>query len=84
MSALAHPILGISYPTISQQDNGHGLLGLQKDYIDRLQACWYFNVNVIKQKCRGKLLAGVLLSQNNATVHKTRVAQAAIRNSKFE
>ena len=23
--------------------NGHGVLGLQRDYIDRLQACWYFN-----------------------------------------
>ena len=61
-------------------------MGLQRDYIDRLQACWYFNYNVIKQlrvaikeKLRGKLAAGVLLLHDNAPVHKSRVAQAAIR-----
>ena len=77
------PTEEISYPTISQQGNGHGVLGLQRDYIDRLQACWYFNTgeyyaNVIKQlrvaikeKRRGKLAAGVLLLHDNAPVHKS-------------
>ena len=41
----------ISYPTISQQGNGHGGLGLQRDYIDRLQACWYFNYRRILCQC---------------------------------
>ena len=38
----------------------------------------------IKEKGRGKLAAGVLLLHNNAPVHKPRVAQAAIRECKFE
>ena len=38
----------------------------------------------IKEKRRGKLAAGVLLSHDNATVHKSRVAQAAICECKFE
>ena len=38
----------------------------------------------IKEKRRGKLAAGVLLLYDNAPVHKTRVAQAAIRECKFE
>ena len=49
------------------------------------------DVNVIKQlrvaikeKQRGKLAAGVLLLHDNAPVHKSRVAQAAIRKCKFE
>ena len=37
----------------------------------------------IKEKRRGKLAAGVLLLHDNATVHKSRVAQAAIRECKF-
>ena len=38
----------------------------------------------IKEKGRGKLTAGVLLLHDNAPVHKSRVAQAAIRECKFE
>ena len=38
----------------------------------------------IKEKRRGKLAAGVLLLHDNAPVHKSRVAQAAIRECKFE
>ena len=38
----------------------------------------------IKEKRRGKLTAGVLLLHDNAPVHKSRVAQAAIRECKFE
>ena len=45
------PLQEISYPTISQQGNGHGVLGLQRDYIDRLQACWYFNYRRILCQC---------------------------------
>ena len=37
----------------------------------------------IKEKRRGKLAAGVLLLHDNAPVHKSRVAQAAIRVCKF-
>ena len=54
---LAHP--QISYPIISQQGNDHGVLGLQRDYINRLL-------------------------HDNAPVHKSRVAQAAIRECKLE
>ena len=39
------------YSTISQQGNGHGVLGLQRDYIGRLQACWYFNYRRILCQC---------------------------------
>ena len=38
----------------------------------------------IKEKRRGKLAAGVLLLHDNAPVHKSRVAQVAIRECKFE
>ena len=38
----------------------------------------------IKEKRRGKLAAGVLLLHDNAPVHKSRVAQAANRECKFE
>ena len=38
----------------------------------------------VKEKRRGKLAAGVLLLHDNAPVHKSRVAQAAIRECKFE
>ena len=38
----------------------------------------------IKQKRRGMLTAGVLLLHDNAPVHKCRVAQAAIRDCRFE
>ena len=38
----------------------------------------------IKEKRRGKLAAGVLLLHDNAPVHKSRAAQAAIRECKFE
>ena len=38
----------------------------------------------IKKKRRGKLAAGVLLLHDNAPVHKSRVAQAAILECKFE
>ena len=38
----------------------------------------------IKENRRGKLAAGVLLLHDNAPVHKSRVAQAAIRECKFE
>ena len=38
----------------------------------------------IKEKRRGKLAAGVLLLHDNAPVHKSRIAQAAIRECKFE
>ena len=38
----------------------------------------------IKEKRRGKLAAGVLLFHDNAPMHKSRVAQAAIRECKFE
>ena len=38
----------------------------------------------IKEKRRGKLAAGVLLLHENAPVHKSRVAQGAIRECKFE
>ena len=38
----------------------------------------------IKEKRRGKLAAGVLLLHDNAPVHKSRVAQAAVRECKFE
>ena len=38
----------------------------------------------IKEKRAGKLPAGVLLLHDNAPVHKSRVAQAAIRECKFE
>ena len=80
-----------------QQGNSHGVLGLQRDYIDRLQACFNTSItgeyyaNVIKQlrvaiteNRRGKLAAGVLLLHDNAPLHKSRVAQAAIRECKFE
>ncbi|XP_046354018.2 histone-lysine N-methyltransferase SETMAR-like [Haliotis rufescens] len=40
--------------------------------------------NAIKEKQRGMLTAGVLLLHDNAPVHKSRVAQAAIRECKFE
>ena len=71
-------------------------MGLQRDYIDRLQAAgtsitgeYYANVIkqlrvAIKEKRMGKLAAGVLLLHDNAPVHKSRVAQAAIRECKFE
>ena len=36
------------------------------------------------KKRRGKLAAGVLLLHDNAPVHKSRVAQAAIHKCKFE
>ena len=79
----------------TQPRNGHGVLGLQRDYIDRLQPAgtsiteYYANVIkhlrvAIKEKRRGKLAAGVLLLHDNAPVHKSRVAQAAIRECKFE
>ena len=58
----------------------------------RLQACFCFNyrrilyANVIiqlrvaiKEKRRGKLATGVLLLYDNAPVHKSRVAQVAVR-----
>ena len=38
----------------------------------------------IKEKRRGKLAAGVLLLHDNAPVHKSRVAQAAIHECKFD
>ena len=38
----------------------------------------------IKEKRRGKLGASVLLLHDNAPVHKSRVAQAAIRECKFK
>ena len=38
----------------------------------------------IKEKRRGKQAAGVLLLHDNAPVHKSPVAQAAIRECKFE
>ena len=38
----------------------------------------------IKDKRRGQLAAGVILLHDNAHVHKSRVAQAAIRECKFE
>ena len=38
----------------------------------------------IKEKRRGKLAAGVLLLHDIVTVHKSRVAQAAIHECKFE
>ena len=38
----------------------------------------------IKEKRRGKLAAGVLLLHDNVLVHKFRVAQATIRECKFE
>ena len=38
----------------------------------------------IKEKRRAKLAAGVLLLHDNASVHKSRVAQVAIRECKFE
>ena len=38
----------------------------------------------IKEKRRGKLAAGILLLHDNAPVHKSRVAQAAIRECKFK
>ena len=41
----------ILYPFISQQGNGHDVLGLQRDYIDRLQAGWYFNYRRILCQC---------------------------------
>ena len=39
---------------------------------------------LLKKKRRGKLADGVLLLHDNAPVHKSRVAQAAIRECKFE
>ena len=52
---------------------------------------YMYYANVIKQlrvamkeKRRGKLAAGVLLLHDNAPVHKSRVAQAAFRECKFE
>ena len=90
------PTYEISYPTISQQGNGHGVLGLQRDYIDRYKRAgtsvtgeYYANVIkqlrvAIKEKRREKLAAGVLLLHDNAPVHKSRVAQAAIHECKFE
>ena len=38
----------------------------------------------IREKRRGKLAAGVLLLHDNAPVHKSRVAQAAIHGCRFE
>ena len=56
---LAQPTLEISDPTVSRQGNGHGVLGTPKDYIDRLQAWWYFNyrrIICLKEKRRAKLI----------------------------
>ena len=39
---------------------------------------------LLKKNEGGKLAAGVLLLHDNAPVHKSRVAQAAIRECKFE
>ena len=39
---------------------------------------------LLKKKQRGKLAAGVLRLHDNAPVHKSRVAHAAIRECKFE
>ena len=39
---------------------------------------------LLKKEQRGKLAAGVLLLHDNAPVHKSRVAQAAICECKFE
>ena len=39
---------------------------------------------VIKQKRRGMLTRGIMLLHDNAPVHKSRVAQAAIRECGFE
>ena len=41
------------------------------------------NKGLLFNKKRGKLLAGVLLLHNNEPVHKSRVAQAAIREFKI-
>ena len=38
----------------------------------------------MKEKRKGKLAAGVLLLHDNAPVHKSRIAQAAARECKFE
>ena len=88
------PTYDISYSTISRQVNDHGFLGLQRDYIDKLEACWYLQentmlANAIKQlrveikekKRRGKLSAGFLHLHENAPMHKPRAALAAIRES---
>ena len=50
---------------------------------------YYANVikqlrGAIKEKRRGKLAAGVLLLHDNAPVHKSRIAQVAICECKFE
>ena len=42
------------------------------------------NKGLIKEKRRGKLAAGVILLHDNAPVHKSRVAQAAIGECKLE
>ena len=92
-STLAHPHL--SYPTISQQGNGHGVWDSKgiilidyKPAGTSITGEYYANVIkqlsvAIKEKRRGKLAAGVLL-HDNAPVHKSRVAQAAKRECKFE
>ena len=72
-------------------------MGLQRDNIDRLQACsgtsitgeYYANVIkqlrvAIKKKTKGKASCCVLLLHDNAPVHKSRVAHATIHDCKFE
>lgn len=40
--------------------------------------------DAIKTKRRGKLTRGILLQHDNAPVHKSRIAQAAVRDCKFD
>ena len=55
-SALAHPSLRNFVPNHQQQGNGHGVLGLQRDYIDKLQACWYFNYRRMLCQCHSTIM----------------------------
>ena len=63
-------------------------VGLQRDYKSigtSITSVYYTNViKQIKKNEKGKLAAGTLILYDNAPVHKSRVAQTAIRECKFE
>ena len=63
---------------IDYKDKGVNITGVYyASILERLR-------ETIKEKRRGKLTKGVLLLHDNAPVHKSRVALAALRKSGFE
>ena len=92
-SALAHPHLRNFVPSKVMATvfwNSKGIILIDyKPAGTSITGEYYVNVIeqlrvAIKEKRRGKLAAGVLLLHDNAPVHKSRVAQAGIRECKFE